>query len=417
MDKTSTQIVPQTFPLMEMEGIVQHYAWGGDAFIPQLLKIRNPENKPFAELWMGAHPKAPAQVKINGEPMGLDDFIQLNPFQALGQAIADKFSQRLPYLFKVLDVKQMLSIQVHPTKEEAEKGFQQENEWGIPLTAKHRNYRDDNHKPEIMVALSDFWLLHGFRPVAHIQRLIDNTPEFQVLKPWITTGSLFMLYKHIMELPQVEVNEILRPLIQRIVPLYQENKIPKDHPEFWTARVALNSSLKEGDLDRGIFSIFFFNLCNLKEGEGIFQDAGIPHAYLEGVNIELMANSDNVLRGGLTPKHIDVPELLKHTRFESVEPNVLKGIYTSYTEKVYKSSVDDFELSHIQVTPHRAHQQAFPHSMEILILVEGEVLVTSEQAEFMLSPGGIFVAPADILYQIKANHSASLYKATVPIKQ
>ena len=417
MDKTSTQTVPQTLSLMEMEGIVQHYAWGGDAFIPQLLKIRNPENKPFAELWMGAHPKAPAQVKANGERLGLNSYIARNPPQALGQAVAAKFDQRLPYLFKVLDVKQMLSIQVHPTKAEAEKGFKAENDWGIPLTAKHRNYRDDNHKPEIMVALTDFWLLHGFRPVAHIQRLLNQTPELQILIPQITTGSLYMLYKHIMELPQVEVNEILAPLIQRIAPLYEEQKLTKDQPEFWAARAALNSPLNEGDFDRGIFSIFFFNLCHLQKGEGIFQDAGIPHAYLEGVNVELMANSDNVLRGGLTPKHIDVPELLKHTRFESVEPKILKGAYISHTERVYKSPVEDFELSLIQIASHKIHRQSLPHSMEILILIEGEVLVESEQAEFMLSPGGIFIAPADVSYQIRGNNTASLYKATVPIKQ
>src|SRR5690606_7232556 len=148
--------------LFRLTGKVQHYAWGGYSYIPQLLDM--PAGKePAAEYWMGAHPSAPSVIQLNGDNTTLDQLISRQPAAIIGQQVWDRFGE-LPYLFKVLDVKDMLSIQVHPTEAEAEKGFARANEAGIPLSAAHRNYKDANHKPEIMVALSEFWLLHGFLP-------------------------------------------------------------------------------------------------------------------------------------------------------------------------------------------------------------------------------------------------------------
>ena len=170
-----TKIIP-------IEGVVQQYAWGGHRFIPELLCIENPEQKPFAELWMGTHNRGPATITNASTPQTLVSWLDQNP-KALGSKVQQQFHGKLPFLFKVLDVRQMLSIQSHPTKEQAEIGFQKENELGIPLAARHRNFKDDNHKPEIMVALTPFWLLHGFKSEKAIAKVLEEVPEFHPLQP------------------------------------------------------------------------------------------------------------------------------------------------------------------------------------------------------------------------------------------
>jgi mannose-6-phosphate isomerase len=401
--------------IAKIQGVIQHYAWGGHDFLPQLLQHPNPERQPFAEYWMGAHPKAPSRLADAGEP--LDQLIAAGPEVFLGEGVAAQFANRLPYLFKVLDVKDMLSIQAHPTKAAAEIGFAQENVAGIPLSAPHRNYKDDNHKPEIMVALTEFWLLHGFRSQAAIRDLLESVPEFAPLLPHFAEGSLFTLYKYIMELPQAEVDALLQPLVDRLIPAYQAGQIPKEIPDFWAARAAVTMPLPGGHLDRGIFSIYLFNLVKAEKGQGIFQDAGIPHAYLEGVNVELMANSDNVLRGGLTPKHIDVPELLDKLIFEPVTPHILDGQALSPAEKVYKSPAPDFELSKIEVDAATPYHSAEQHAPDIVILIEGRVSVDSDRTHFPLTAGEVFCAPADVSYRIEASQPATLFRATVPLSR
>ncbi|MBC7588692.1 MAG: mannose-6-phosphate isomerase, class I, partial [Chitinophagaceae bacterium] len=157
--------------ILQLKGKVQHYAWGGSSFIPSLLHIDNAENKPHAEYWMGTHPSAPSELFDGAASISLDQFIQQNPIKVLGEKVFKQF-KALPYLFKVLDVNDMLSIQVHPSKAEAEKGFDAEEAAGIPLNAPNRNYKDSNHKPEIMVALSEFWLLHGFKSKEAIEKML-----------------------------------------------------------------------------------------------------------------------------------------------------------------------------------------------------------------------------------------------------
>src|SRR6202167_4936371 len=163
--------------VLMLRGVVQHYDWGGHHFIPDLLSVENPSCKPFAELWIGAHAKAPSLVELGGVDEPLDNLIAEEPEAILGQAANEHFHGRLPYLFKILDVHKMLSIQAHPTLAQARRGFARENAEGIRLEASHRNYKDDNHKPEIGVALTEFWLLHGFRPLEQIAETFAHTPE------------------------------------------------------------------------------------------------------------------------------------------------------------------------------------------------------------------------------------------------
>lgn len=393
--------------LFYLNGKVQHYAWGGYAYIPTLLGLPITD-QPAAEYWMGAHQSAPSLV----DEQPLNDYIAARPVEILGQAAADRFGQ-LPYLFKILDVKDMLSIQVHPTKAEAEEGFARENAAGIPLNAPNRNYKDDNHKPEIMVALSEFWLLHGFLPENKLKAVLREVPEFAPLAPVFDQEGYFGLYKKVMEMPQDEVNSMLRPLAERVLPAYQQQLLDKKDPAFWAGRAIANDPEGMGWLDRGIFSIYFFNIVYAAPGEAVFQDAGIPHAYLEGQNAELMANSDNVLRGGLTPKHIDVEELLKHTRFEAVYPHILKGeAVHNGQEQRYPTPAPDFAISTIILKPGDVYEHTAT-SPEIWIVMDGKA-VASGSAELPLQKGRSVFAAFGEQYRITAEVQTVIFKASIP---
>jgi mannose-6-phosphate isomerase len=397
--------------LYSLKGKIQNYAWGGSQFIPELLGRKGAEEK-CAEYWLGAHVNAPSIVSTSEGDQNLDAFLNSNLTENLGQDIAKKFG-RLPFLFKVLDVSDVLSIQVHPTKTEAVKGFTYENEIGIPLAAPHRNYKDDNHKPEIMVALSEFWLLHGFLPKDTLTQVLKNTPEFVDLLPVFEKDGYFGLYKRVMEESIEETNQTLQSLVDRILPLYQSGKLEKSSPDYWAAK-ALATAVDSSILDKGIYSIYFFNVVKANKGEAVFQDAGIPHAYLEGQNMELMANSDNVLRGGLTPKHVDVAELLKHVAFDETHPNIMLGeLQEDGLERIYKSPAPDFELSQISIAKGDQYQ-SISKTAQILIVIQGKVQIHEGETILQLGKGETAFLTANSDYKISSSSSAIIYKATAP---
>ncbi|HXB94517.1 MAG TPA: mannose-6-phosphate isomerase, class I [Puia sp.] len=394
--------------VFRLQGKVQHYAWGGSTFLPALLHIENPEHRPFAEYWLGAHDNAPAEM----DGKALNGYIRQHREAALGPHTAARFG-RLPYLLKILDVKDMLSIQVHPSKRNAELEFAEENRRGIAPDAPDRNYKDDNHKPELMLALGEFWLLHGFKPEDELIETLHATPELRFLQPVFNRQGYQGVYQAVMEMPQPEVNAVLEPLLQRIVPLYQEGQLKKHEEHFWAARAALTYH-QPGKTDRGIFSIYLFNLLNLQPGEAIFQDAGLPHAYLEGQNVEIMANSDNVLRGGLTPKHIDVAELMKHIRFEATNPRILAEDDGPGHIAVYHTPAPDFELSKMSFL--RGESITIrAHSVEIFIVLEGSLGVIEPGASpFGRKKGESFVAFHQAKFELKAQEDSVVYRASVP---
>jgi len=394
--------------VFKLQGKVQHYAWGGSSYLPQLLGIPNPEGRPFAEFWMGAHDNAPSEL----EGIALNEYVRKDPGETLGAYTADRFG-RLPYLLKILDVKDMLSIQVHPTKRNAELEFAAENKKGVALSAPQRNYKDDNHKPELMLALSEFWLLHGFKPYEDLVRTLSATPELAFLVPLFEKKGYQGLYQAVMEMPQAEVNRVLEPLLKRILPPYKEGELRRNEEHFWAARAALTYD-QPGVIDRGIFSIYFFNLLNLHPGEAIFQDAGLPHAYLDGQNVEIMANSDNVLRGGLTPKHVDVPELLKHIRFEPTHARILMEDYGPGRIAVYHTPAPDFELSKISLLKGEL-LTIRAHSAEIFIVMDGKVgVVEPGAAPFSRKVGEVFIAFHQAKFELNAQADAVVYRASVP---
>ncbi len=398
--------------IYKLNGVVQHYAWGGTEFIPQLLNTTNDTQQPYAELWMGTHVKGPAKVEWNGKEILLEQLIKKAPAQKLGKKIAADFNNRLPFLFKVLDVNSMLSIQSHPTKKAAEIGFAKESKTNISVTAPNRTYRDDNHKPEVMVALTDFWLLHGFKSLDDLQQVLTIS-EFKPLAKYFIERKIYDLYKVIMEMPQSEVDNLLAPLWKRLQPVYEKGQLEKTSADYWAAQ-AFEEYTIDGHYDRGIFSIYLFNLVHIKKGDGIFQAAGIPHAYLEGVNMELMANSDNVFRGGLTQKHIDVPELLKHLVFDSITPQILTGTSVSDVEKVFKTPAPDFELREINLDKNKTYRSTQTTSAETIIVMEGEATINFDGQSLTFSKGESFFVEAQTNYTITTNGKCVLYKAKVP---
>jgi mannose-6-phosphate isomerase len=268
-----------------------------------------------------------------------------------------------------------------------------------------------------MVALSEFWLLHGFLPEDKLKKVLQTVPEFSFLLPIFEKEGYYGLYKVVMEMPQEEVNKLLRPLAERVLPAYQAGQLHKSDPAFWTGRAIANDPKGLDNLDRGIFSIYFFNIMEVHPGDAVFQDAGIPHAYLEGQNVELMANSDNVLRGGLTPKHIDVPELLKHTRFEAVHPKILQGdVVKGGLESIYNSPAPDFVVSKITLKAGQKYEHT-SEATEIMLVLEGGAVITGEDGEAIdLKKGQSVVTYYNAGYQIQSQEGTVIYKASVPVK-
>ncbi len=393
----------------KLHGIHRHYEWGGQSFIPQLMHVDNTIGKPFAEYWMGAHPSAPAMVATAEGAMALDQMIQENKLEFLGASIADRFGS-LPYLFKILDVKKMLSIQVHPSKENAEKGFLKEQLAGIAIDAPHRNYKDQNHKPEVMVALSDFWLLHGFMPAIALKERLTSLAPLESLLPIFGQDDYAGLYSYFMRLDQAAADAILKPLMEIAVQEVAAGKVDKTHPHWW-ANQYYGGVVPTSNIDKGILSIYILNIVHVPTYQGVFQGAGLLHAYLEGQNIELMANSDNVLRGGLTPKHIDIEELLQHIQFEPTYPSILKGDLINSNELQFPCPVPDFGLTKIQLRGGETYTNE-TNSLELFLVLQGDVQLEGIE----LKPGELAAVKAGSAYHIQSTGSetAVIFKSFVP---
>jgi mannose-6-phosphate isomerase len=373
------------------------------------MQVDNSMGKPFAEYWMGAHPSAPAMVQTTDGVMALDQLLVQDKNQFLGERTATQFGT-LPYLFKILDVEKMLSIQVHPSKGNAEKGFEKEQIAGIAIDATHRNYKDQNHKPEVMVALSDFWLLHGFMPAITLKERLASMAPLQTLLPVFDEDDYAGLYSHFMRLGQDDADAILKPLLELAVDEVASGKVDKAHPHWWASQY-YGGVVPDSNIDKGILSIYILNIVYVPKYHGIFQGAGLLHAYLEGQNIELMANSDNVLRGGLTPKHIDIEELLQHIQFEPTYPNILKGDPVSSNELQFPCPVPDFGLTKIQLTQGEAYTNK-TNSFEMFLVMQGHVLLNGID----LKPGELAAVKAGDAYQIQqvGVEATVLFKSFVP---
>ncbi|MEM8583579.1 MAG: mannose-6-phosphate isomerase, class I [Bacteroidota bacterium] len=387
---------PKVLPL---EGVIQTYAWGGDSFLSDLTGKPQPREETWAEWWLGAHPKGPAETAMGT----LDKLISDRPAEVLSKKIAAQYENKLPFLLKVLDVQDTLSIQVHPTIAMAKAGYAREEAAGLDRMAANRNYRDQNHKPELAIALTDFYLLHGFKSLDRIAETLKNEPAWAPLLTTLSDQGLTALYDRVMSASEEQIKAWLSALRQRLA---KAENLSKSEPDYWAKR-----AFERYGADRGIFSIYWLNLVSLKPGEGIFQAARVPHAYLSGACVELMANSDNVLRGGLTPKHVDPPELMKALEFSETTPKILSGTALDSGWKVFETPAPDFKL--FSAKGSRVAALPFPAGPAIMVVYEGRAIVKNSAVKQKENKGSVFLEGQDFrrgqACWLPHNHGAELH--------
>ena len=398
--------------IYRLTGQVQHYAWGGKDYIASLIGLNSAKDQPCAEWWLGAHPSAPSEIENVTGKQSLIEFLSQN-LTALGQASRQQFGDELPYLLKILDVEKPLSIQLHPTKDQAEKGFEAENAKGVALTDGTRTYKDRNHKPEMMIALSDFWLLHGFKTKSQLLATLNTRPSLQSLAEKLGKQSLAEFYADVMLADQSTLANWLLPIIEANQQSYKNGELELDNPDYWVLYTMEAMAISPEKLDAGLVCFYLFNIVHLKEGEGIFQDAGIPHAYLRGQNVELMACSDNVIRGGLTPKYVDIVELLKIVDCREVTPQIISAASQNQSEFTYKTPVKDFALAQIRIEPQQ-HTELNFQSAGILLVMQGELKIKEKSTALILKQGESAFITADSNVEIMSEKGGYAFLAKLP---
>jgi mannose-6-phosphate isomerase len=282
--------------VFKLENAIKHYAWGSPEWIPRLLGAENPSGEPWAELWMGVHSEGPSKTALNGKTIPLSDIVQL------------------PFLFKFLAAGQPLSIQAHPSLDQAREGFERENRAGTALSAPERNYKDPNHKPEILCALTPFTAMAGFREIAESEELLAQVEGTEKLRAALHKGYGEFL-SVLFDLSKEERKALNGAVLEAAGAEGTANE--------GTVLALCGEFARAYPEDPGILSPLYLNVLTLNPFEAVFVPAGILHAYVHGFSVECMANSDNVLRGGLTPKYIDTKELFHILKFEPFKPEIL----------------------------------------------------------------------------------------------
>ncbi|ELV8626004.1 mannose-6-phosphate isomerase, class I [Vibrio cidicii] len=360
----------------KMDNKIQNYDWGSRTAIQDLFGFANQAQQPQAEVWMGTHPNGCSMVKQGSTHVSLSELIKQDPSAFLSQSTAKTFGD-LPFLFKILAADKALSIQVHPNKQDAELGYAKEQEQGVPLSAFNRNYKDANHKPELVYALTEYQAMNGFRPFDEIiaEFRLCNIPEINGY------------------LEQFERNPNQDGLCHFFVEILSMKDARKlnavDHLLSYAAMnqarpvYALILDLAEQyPNDVGLFAPLLLNVITLKPGEAMFLCARTPHAYIKGTGLEIMANSDNVLRAGLTPKHMDVEELVKCTDFVPKPINtLLTQAEISGCEHHFPVPVQDFQFSVFQAPK---EQRVEMSSAEILMPIDADVTLLAQSGETLV---------------------------------
>ncbi|MCW7550726.1 mannose-6-phosphate isomerase [Photorhabdus sp. APURE] len=374
--------------MLKMINQIQHYSWGSKTALTDIYGVENPDNLPMAELWMGAHPKSSSLVANpeTGKPIALNELIASDPEKYLGKKVSDRF-HRLPFLFKVLCAAQPLSIQVHPDKKSAEEGFAKENIAGIPLDSPERNYKDDNHKPELVYALTPFRAMNGFRSLNEIAQLLEFVTAAHPKIPFFiqtpNEQNLACLFSQLLNMSgkqkQLALGVLKSALNSRLgEPWDSIRKMTAFYPD-----------------DNGLFIPLLLNVIELEPGQAMFLCARTPHAYLEGVALEVMANSDNVLRAGLTNKYIDIPELMANLDFVSKPINTLFALPNQEkTAKNFPIPVDDFAFSIYSLSKQPITLDN--NSASIVFCVEGQTVIQSGEHQLRIFPGeSVFISAAE----------------------
>ncbi|HZM75441.1 MAG TPA: mannose-6-phosphate isomerase, class I [Candidatus Limnocylindrales bacterium] len=310
--------------MLPLQTIIRGYPWGSHEFIAKVQGRPAPTDEPEAELWIGAHPDSPST--IDSQP--LDKLIKASPVRFLGEQAFQRFGPRLPYLMKLLAAQEPLSVQAHPDSAQARAGFMAEEAAGVPKGSTERSYADPFHKPELLVALEDFEALCGFRPLDESAAALAalGVPELDPVVRHLTSGSLRDALGYLLNLKESAVERVAAndPLASRL------------------------AGFCPGD--PGVMVALLLNHRRLRAGEAVWMPARTLHAYIQGAGVEIMAASDNVLRGGLTRKHVNVPELLRVLRFEPAPIPVVRAEPVADGVVTWPVPVPDFRLFRVTVT-------------------------------------------------------------------
>ncbi|MDX7829701.1 mannose-6-phosphate isomerase, class I [Aeromonas dhakensis] len=379
---------------LSMQNPIQGYDWGSHDALTTLFGIPNPAGKPQAELWMGAHPNGCSEVVLAGQMQKLSTLIENAPAAVLGEATQTRFGS-LPFLFKVLCAEKALSIQVHPSKAQAEAGFAKEEAAGISPTAANRNYKDPNHKPELVFALTPYQAMNGFRAIPAILALFERVklPALAELVAALAASQneagLQHFFHQLLVLEGARKEEALAGLLAFAA---------KHQDEETFALITSLAAQYPGDV--GLFSPLLLNVVTLQPGQAMYLDACTPHAYVRGTGLEIMANSDNVLRAGLTPKYIDVAELLDCTRcLPKPDDQILLAPRMEGAVQHFEVPVPDFTFS---VYPAGEHQLTTT-SAEILFAIDEAVILKRGDDTLRLEKGqSAFIPAATGRYQLLA---------------
>ncbi|MFC5953257.1 mannose-6-phosphate isomerase, class I [Streptomyces pratens] len=378
-----------------LDNTIRPYAWGSTTAIAELLGVE-PTGEPQAEMWMGAHPGAPSHTGRGT----LAEVIAADPERELGAASVAKFGPRLPFLLKLLAAGGPLSLQVHPDLEQAKAGYADEERRGVPADAAHRTYKDANHKPELVCALTDFDGLCGFRDPIRAAELLDAL-GVDSLKPYVdllhARPEEAALREVLTAILTADRDEMARTVTEAAAACH---RLGKDHAPY--ADIAHHYPG-----DPGVIAAMLLNHVRLQPGEALYLGAGVPHAYLNGLGVEIMANSDNVLRCGLTPKHVDVPELLRIVRFEARDPGVLRPEAAPDGEELYDTPTDEFRLSRYVLPAGTTTHDLTLTTPQILLCTAGSV----RAGEHELSPGTSVFVPAGEKAEVSG--TGTLFRATV----
>ncbi|NLU75909.1 mannose-6-phosphate isomerase, class I [Streptomyces sp. HNM0575] len=409
---------------------VRPYAWGSTTAIPALLGTA-PTGEPQAELWMGAHPGAPSTLVRDGRERTLTEIIEADPEGELGPETVRAFGPRLPFLLKVLAAASPLSLQVHPDPAQAREGFDEEEARGVPVDAPERNYKDAGHKPELICALTDFDGLCGFRPAPEAADLLAGL-EVDALKPYAdilraspASDALREVLTAVLTADRDEIAGTVAEAARSAARLSADTDTDSGtgagtgtgtgaHARAY----ALCASLAEHyPGDPGVLAAMLLNHVRLAPGEALYLGAGVPHAYLSGLGVEIMANSDNVLRCGLTPKHVDVPELLRIVRFQPGEPGILHPEAGPSGEERYEAPVGEFRLSRCMIAPGAGAAPLSARTPQILLCTAGHVVLRGgaegAEDELTLEPGrSAYVRAGE---RVDATGDGTLFRATVAV--
>lgn len=398
------------------------YAWGSRTAIAEFIGAPSPTPYPQAELWFGAHPGDPAWLQTDEGERSLLDALQSDPDGELGPAVRGRFGDTLPFLLKVLAADEPLSLQAHPSIEQAVEGYAREDRMGIPVSAPNRNYRDRSHKPELLVALSNFQALAGFRPAARSVELMRALAP-DALEPFINllcgasdADGLRALFTTWITYPQPGLDTLVPAVIDGAIGYVRSGR-----QEFAAeARTVLELGERYPG-DAGVLASLLLNRVKLFPGEGIYLPAGNLHAYLHGIGIEVMANSDNVLRGGLTPKYVDVPELLRVLDFSPANNVVVRPeSLRNGTELVYLTPAPEFAASVLAIDGEQlGHEIDAPtrhDGPQILLCIDGTVTVHAKTSAVVLERGSAaWVAADDGPVRLDASQPTRLFRVTVGI--